>query len=51
MSVGDYKRVLKIARKPTGQEFKQSATVVGLGMLAIGLAGMLFTIIFSWMGL
>jgi len=51
MSLSDYKRVLKIARKPTWQEFKQSALVVGLGMLAIGLIGMLFTILFAWIGL
>ena len=51
MSLKDYKRVLKIAKKPSFKEFKQSAVIVGLGMLAIGLMGMLFSIIFSWIGL
>ncbi len=51
MSWKDYKRVIKIARKPTWQEFKQSAVVVGLGMIAIGLIGMLFSFVFSWIGI
>ncbi|MBR9681529.1 MAG: protein translocase SEC61 complex subunit gamma [Candidatus Altiarchaeota archaeon] len=51
MSLKDYKRVLKIARKPTWKEFKQSAIVVGLGMIAIGIMGMLFTLLFGWIGI
>ena len=51
MSLKDYKRVLKIARKPTWQEFKQSAIVVGLGMIAIGLMGMVFSLLFGWIGI
>ena len=51
MSLKDYKRVLKIAKKPSFQEFKQSAVIVGLGMFAIGMMGMLFSMVFSWVGL
>lgn len=51
MSLKDYRRVLKIAKKPSFNDFKQSAVVVGLGMLAIGMMGMLFSMLFSWIGL
>jgi protein translocase SEC61 complex gamma subunit len=51
MSLKDYRRVLKIARKPTWQEFRQSAIVVGLGMIAIGFMGMMFSLVFSWVGI
>ena len=33
------KRVLKVTRKPTGQEFKTIVTVTGLGMIVIGFIG------------
>ena len=34
-----YVRVLKYARKPTGEEMSQVSTVAGLGLLVIGLIG------------
>ena len=33
------KRVLKVTRKPTGQEFKTIVSVTGLGMIVIGFIG------------
>lgn len=33
------KRVLKVTRKPSGEEFKTIVKVTGLGMIAIGLIG------------
>ena len=47
----EYRRVLKTARRPTWEEFKQSSFVVGLGMLAMGFLGLLITLIFQVMGL
>jgi len=47
----EYRRVLKTAKRPTWQEFKQSAVVVGLGMLAIGFLGLLINLLFQWVGL
>ncbi|MBW3015279.1 protein translocase SEC61 complex subunit gamma [Candidatus Woesearchaeota archaeon] len=39
------KRVLKVTRKPTNEEFKVIVKVSGLGMLIIGAVGFLVSII------
>jgi len=49
--IKEYRRVLKTAKRPSWQEFKQSAIVVGLGMLAIGFIGLLINLFFQWVGL
>lgn len=49
--LSEYRRVLKTARRPSWQEFKQSAIVVGLGMLAIGFMGLIINLIFQWVGI
>jgi len=42
-------RVFRVARKPTGEEFKQVSKVSALGMLAIGLIGFIISIIILFM--
>jgi len=39
---GKYGRVLKMARKPTNEEYEKTAKITGLGILAVGALG--FTI-------
>ncbi|VVB59854.1 Protein translocase subunit SecE [uncultured archaeon] len=39
---GKYGRVLKMARKPTNEEYEKTAKITGLGMILIGVLG--FTI-------
>jgi protein transport protein SEC61 subunit gamma-like protein len=41
-----YLRVLRVARKPTKDEFLSSAKVCGLGMGLIGLVGFLMFVVF-----
>ena len=45
----DYKRVLKTAKRPTTDEFKRSAWLVGVGMFVIGLMGLLINLVFQFL--
>ena len=36
---GKYGRVLKMARKPTPQEFRKAALITGIGILVLGTLG------------
>jgi protein transport protein SEC61 subunit gamma and related proteins len=36
---GKYGRVLKMARKPTNEEYEKTAKITGLGMMLIGALG------------
>jgi len=51
---GKYGRVLKMARKPTNEEYKKTSMITGLGILAIGGLGFLIfyivTEIAPWIG-
>jgi protein transport protein SEC61 subunit gamma-like protein len=42
---GKYGRVLKMARKPTNEEYEKTAKITGLGILLIGLLGFIIYII------
>jgi protein transport protein SEC61 subunit gamma-like protein len=42
---GRYGRVLKMARKPTNEEYEKTAKITGLGILLIGALGFLIYII------
>ena len=42
----EYKRVLKITKKPDMEEFKMIVKVTGLGMAVIGFVGFLISMIF-----
>ena len=39
LQTGAYARILKMARKPSKQEFRQTVIVCGIGMLVLGLIG------------
>ncbi|MFH1173964.1 MAG: protein translocase SEC61 complex subunit gamma [archaeon] len=41
----EYWRVLKIAKRPTRDEFKTIVKVTGIGMLIIGLLGFILTML------
>ena len=42
---GKYGRVLKMARKPTNDEYEKTAKITGLGILLIGFIGFVIYII------
>lgn len=42
---GKYGRVLKMARKPTNEEYEKSAKITGAGILLVGAIGFLIYII------
>ena len=46
----DYRRVMKTAKRPSWEEFKQASKITGLGMLIIGFIGLIITIVFQWIG-
>ncbi|MBI4894840.1 MAG: protein translocase SEC61 complex subunit gamma [Candidatus Aenigmarchaeota archaeon] len=37
--LANYRRVLQVARKPSGDEYRKIAKVCAMGMLAIGMIG------------
>ena len=39
LQTGSYARILKMARKPSKQEFRQTVIVCGIWMLVLGLIG------------
>ncbi len=44
--IQDTKRILKLARKPTGQDIRRSLKVVILGLLATGVLGFILKNLF-----
>ena len=42
---GKYGRVLRMARKPTNEEYEKTAKITGLGIMAIGALGFVIYII------
>lgn len=45
LNVNDYIRVLKLAKTPSWQEFKQVALVAGIGVALVGLIGFVLFVI------
>ncbi len=41
--------VLKLARKPTREEFVRTAKITGLGILILGLIGYVFQFVYTWL--
>ena len=41
LQTGSYARILKMARKPSKQEFRQTVIVCGIGMCVLGAIGFL----------
>ena len=44
VSKGNWARILRMARKPTKQEFKQTAYVCAVGLAVLGLAGFIILV-------
>ncbi len=42
---GNAVRILKLARKPTWDEFKRMVKITGVGFLALGIIGYIFQLI------
>lgn len=47
----NYKRVLRTAKRPSMDEFKKSAWLVGIGMVLIGAMGLIINLIFQVVGI
>ncbi len=50
-TIQKYRRVLKIARKPTKDEFLASSKISAIGMLITGVVGFLIFVIFILFGI
>lgn len=49
--IEDSKRIFVVSKKPTMQEYKQMAMIIGLGIIFIGVMGFLIYLLFSLTGL
>ncbi len=49
--IKDSKRVLKVSRKPDGNEYMELAKVVSIGVLIIGVIGFIIVLLGSLIGL
>jgi protein transport protein SEC61 subunit gamma-like protein len=45
VSRGSWARILRMARKPTPQEFKQTSIICGIGLFILGLIGFIILMI------
>ena len=48
--LSDYRRVLSVAKKPGLDDMKEMIRVCGIGILAIGVIGFLFFLLFAFTG-
>ncbi len=49
--IEDSKRIFVVSKKPTMQEYKQMAIIIGMGIIFIGLLGFLIYLFFALSGL
>ena len=49
--IEDSKRIFVVSKKPTMQEYKQMAIIIGVGIIFIGLLGFLIYLLFALTGL
>ena len=45
VSRGSWARIIRMARKPTPQEFKQTSIICGIGLFILGLIGFIILLI------
>ena len=45
LQTGSYARILKMARKPSKQEFRQTVIVCGIGMFVLGFIGFVMLVL------
>ncbi|MBK30124.1 MAG: protein translocase SEC61 complex subunit gamma [Euryarchaeota archaeon] len=56
---GSWARILRMARKPSRQEFKQTSIICGIGLFVLGFIGFVILVVmdnwvpgfFSWLGI
>ena len=56
---GSWARILRMARKPSKQEFKQTSIICGIGLFILGFIGFIILVVmdnmipgfFSWLGI
>jgi protein transport protein SEC61 subunit gamma and related proteins len=49
--IADSKRIFIVSRKPTKDEYKKMAIIIGIGIIIIGIVGFLVYLIFNLAGL
>lgn len=49
--IEDSKRIFVVSKKPTWEEYKRMAIIIGLGIIAIGLIGFIIYFFFALSGL
>ena len=47
----DSKRIFRVSRKPTKEEYKRMALIIGIGIVIIGVIGFLIQLFFELVGL
>ncbi len=47
----DSKRIFRVSRKPTREEYKRMGIIIGLGIIIIGILGYVIQLIFTLLGL
>jgi len=47
----DSKRIFRVSRKPSKEEYKRMALIIGLGIVIIGIIGFLIQLFFELVGL
>ena len=47
----DSKRIFRVSRKPTKEEYKRMAIIIGLGIIIIGIIGFVIQLIFTLTGI
>jgi len=47
----DSKRIFRVSRKPTKEEYKRMALIIGIGIIIIGIIGFLIQLIFTLLGI
>ena len=47
----DSKRIFRVSRKPTKEEYKRMALIIGIGIIIIGVIGFLIQLFFELVGL
>ena len=47
----DSKRIFRVSRKPSKEEYKRMALIIGIGIIVIGIIGFVIQLIFTLSGL
>jgi protein transport protein SEC61 subunit gamma and related proteins len=47
----DSKRIFRVSKKPTKEEYKRMGLIIGLGIIIIGIIGFLIQLFFQLVGL